>query len=172
MGRAFITQDPDDGYPDWESVYRDNVGRLYALMFSRVGNRPDAEDLTAEVFRAALSPLNLSASGPEIRAYLLVTAKSVLARYWQRRFSIEVTSLDVDTEIPQYESLEESRAPARVAEVLERLPDRYQRVLELRFLQLLSVRDTARHMGISVGNAKVLQHRALKLAAQEMEENP
>ncbi|HLX87201.1 MAG TPA: sigma-70 family RNA polymerase sigma factor [Acidimicrobiales bacterium] len=172
MGRAFITQDPEGGYPDWESVYRDNVGRVYALMFSRVGNRPDAEDLTAEVFRAALSPLNLSASGPEVRAYLLVTARTVLARYWQQRFSIEVTIIDVDAEIPQYETLEDSRAPARVAEVLARLPDRHRRVLELRFLELLSLRDTARHMGISVGNVKVLQHRALRLAAQEMEENP
>lgn len=38
----------DDVYPGWEAAYRDNVGRLYRLMYSRVGNRPDAEDLTAE----------------------------------------------------------------------------------------------------------------------------
>ena len=64
-------------YQDWESVYRDNVDRLYRLMFSRVGNRPDAEDLTAEVFRFALPPLRLSASAPEVRAYLFVTAQTL-----------------------------------------------------------------------------------------------
>src|SRR5580658_7289652 len=78
---------------DWEAVYRDNVDRLYRLMFSRVGNRPDAEDLTAEVFRLALPPLRLSASAPEIRAYLIVTAQTVLARHWKQRFGIEVTTL-------------------------------------------------------------------------------
>ena len=101
-------------YRDWESVYRDNVERLYRLMFSRVGNRPDAEDLTAEVFRLCLPALRMSASGGEIRAYLIVTAKTVLAGHWKRRYGIELT-------------------------------------------------------GVSVGNAKVLQHRALRLAAQRIE---
>jgi hypothetical protein len=36
-----------DAYPDWEAVYADNVERLYRLMYARVGNRPDAEDLTS-----------------------------------------------------------------------------------------------------------------------------
>ncbi len=31
-----------DVYADWESVYRDNVDRLYRLMYARVGNRLDA----------------------------------------------------------------------------------------------------------------------------------
>jgi hypothetical protein len=34
-------------YPDCEAMYRDNVDRVYRLMFAKVGNRPDAEDLTA-----------------------------------------------------------------------------------------------------------------------------
>ena len=55
----------DDTYADWEAAYLDNAGRLYRLMYSRVGNRPDAEDLTAEVFKSALGPLRLSASKPE-----------------------------------------------------------------------------------------------------------
>jgi len=52
---------------DWESIYRDTVDRIYRLMYSR-GNRPDAEDLTSEVFKAVLRPLRLSASPPEVRA--------------------------------------------------------------------------------------------------------
>ena len=57
----------DDAYGDWESVYRDNVDRLYRLMYSRVGNRADAEDLTSEVFSTALRPLRLSSSKAEVR---------------------------------------------------------------------------------------------------------
>lgn len=59
-----------------------------------------------------------------------------------------------------------STAPERVAAVLDRLPDHYRRVLELRFLQGRSVREAAGDLGVSIANAKVLQHRALRLAAQ------
>ena len=75
---------PSGGYADWDTVYRDNIGRVYQLMFARVGNRPDAEDLTTEVFLAALRPLRLPASQGEVRAYLLATSRTVLARYWAR----------------------------------------------------------------------------------------
>jgi RNA polymerase sigma-70 factor (ECF subfamily) len=34
-------------YPDWNAIYRDNVTWVYRLMYGKVGNQPDAEDLTA-----------------------------------------------------------------------------------------------------------------------------
>jgi RNA polymerase sigma-70 factor (ECF subfamily) len=45
-------------------------------------------------------------------------------------------------------------------------------VLELRFLDRRSVRDVAREMDVSVANAKVLQHRALRMAADIGEAQP
>jgi RNA polymerase sigma-70 factor, ECF subfamily len=86
-------------YPDWEAVYRDNIDRVYRLMFAKVGNRPDAEDLTAEVFLAALRPLRVSASVPEVRAYLLTTARTVLAGYWRRTLGREITRLTDDDDL-------------------------------------------------------------------------
>jgi RNA polymerase sigma factor (sigma-70 family) len=161
-----------DSYPDWEAIYLDNVERLYRMMFGRVGNRPDAEDLTAEVFRAALGPLRTSASVGEVRAYLLTTARTVLSSHWRRRYSVEISSIDVDAELasPREEPPQESDAPARVTNILAELPERYERILELRFLQSCSLKEAARAMNISLSNAKVLQHRALRRAAQLMEE--
>lgn len=164
-----------DSYPDWEAIYRDNVERLYRMMFSRVGNRPDAEDLTAEVFRAALGPLRISASIGEVRAYLLTTARTVLASHWRRRYGMEITSIDVDREIAAPEGDEappESDPTQRVTHVLAELPERYERILQLRFLESCSLKEAARAMNVSVGNAKVLQLRALRRAAQLMEEAP
>src|SRR5580693_4957553 len=89
-----LTPLDDSAYPDWDSAYLDNVGRLYRLMYAKVGNRPDAEDLTSEVFRAALGPLRLTASKGEVRAYLLATARTVLAAHWRRHFGMSVTSID------------------------------------------------------------------------------
>jgi RNA polymerase sigma-70 factor (ECF subfamily) len=63
-----------------------------------------------------------------------------------------------------------SDAPDKVRRLLQRLPDNYRRILELRFLQAFSVREAAAQMGVSVANAKVLQYRALRIAAQSGEE--
>ena len=106
--------DPDR-YPDWEAIYLDNVERLYRIMYSRVGNRADAEDLTAEVFRTALGPLRASASIGEVRAYLLATSRTVLAGHWKRRFGLEVTTIDVATDLALLDQPPaESDAPQRV----------------------------------------------------------
>ncbi|HXJ63250.1 MAG TPA: sigma-70 family RNA polymerase sigma factor [Actinomycetota bacterium] len=158
----------DETYPDWEGVYLDNVQRLYRLMYSRVGNRPDAEDLTSEVFMAALGPLRTTASKPEVRAYLIATARTVLAGYWRRTLGIEVTAIDVDAAVA---FMDDPPPPPgdpddRTERVLARLPERYRRILELRFLKSMSIKEAATEMGVSVGNAKVLQHRALQRAAE------
>jgi RNA polymerase sigma-70 factor (ECF subfamily) len=160
----------EDVYPSWEAAYKDNVGRLYHLMYARVGNRPDAEDLTAEVFRAAMGPLRLVASKGEVRSYLLMTARTVLASHWRDRLGHPVTSIDPERDA---QFLDDggapdpaSDAPERVRRILAALPERYRQILELRFLQASSIKEAAKVMNITVGNAKVLQHRALQMAAK------
>jgi RNA polymerase sigma-70 factor (ECF subfamily) len=167
---AYLRVVDTDTYTDWESVYRDNVDRLYRLMYARVGNRPDAEDLTSEVFRTALGPLRLALSKGEVRSYLLVTARTVLASHWRRHLGMSVTSIDPEADAgflaePSGPS-EPSDAPNRVGRILATLPDRYRRILELRFLEACSIKEAAQAMEVSISNAKVLQHRALRMAAK------
>jgi len=159
-----------DSYVDWDEIYLDNVSRIYPLMYAKVGNRPDAEDLTAEVFVAAIGPLCIEVSRGEVRAYLLATARTVLAGYWRRRLGVEITSIDPDAELcAPAEPGESASAGERARRILGRLPERHRRILELRFLLAMSVKEAAREMGVSVANAKVLQHRALRHAARASE---
>jgi RNA polymerase sigma factor (sigma-70 family) len=159
-----------DSYADWESVYRDNVTRLYRLMYARVGNRSDAEDLTSEVFRTALVPMKLALSKGEVRSYLLTTAQTVLASHWRRTLGTPVTTIDPESDLnslaEQSGTEEPSDAPQRARKILAALPERYRRILELRFLEACSIKEAAQAMGVSVSNAKVLQHRALRMAAK------
>ncbi|MEO5951275.1 MAG: sigma factor-like helix-turn-helix DNA-binding protein, partial [Chloroflexia bacterium] len=55
-------------------------------------------------------------------------------------------------------------AVEKVRNVLALLPENYRRVLELRFLQGCSLRETALAMRITEANAKVIQHRAIQKA--------
>ena len=157
---------PTERYADWNAVYQDNATWVYRTIFARVGNRADAEDLTAEVFLAALKPLKITASVAEVRAYLKATARTVLSAHWRQTLGREITTIDeLELAAPDGEQAI-STAPERVGEMLEALPDNYRQILELRFLQCCSIKESAKEMGISVANAKVLQHRALRLAAQ------
>jgi RNA polymerase sigma-70 factor (ECF subfamily) len=161
-------------YADWESVYTDNVVAVYRLIFRQVGNRPDAEDLVEEVFLAALPRLNLPASVGSVRAYLSATLRSVLADHWRRHYAAPPTAaLAEELAIPipgAGPPVSGGGAERRVAWVLARLPDRFRLILELRFLRGLSVGQAAAEMGVSAGNARVLQHRALRRAAELTEE--
>ncbi len=105
-------------YPNWEAIYRDNVTWVYRLMYGKVGNQSDAEDLTAEVFTTALRPLRVSATVPEVRKYLRMTARTVLASYWGDRMGREVTVIEEDVPEAQQATEPESFAsdsPDKVA---------------------------------------------------------
>jgi DNA-directed RNA polymerase specialized sigma24 family protein len=154
-------------YGDWESVYRDDVDRLYRLTYGRVGNRPEAEHLTAEDFRTPLGPLRLGSSKTEVRADLLVTAKTVLAAQWHRRLGLPVTSIDHEVDrLPEpAESVPPSDARRRVIKLVATLPDRDRRILELRFLEARSIKEAARAREVSLSNAGGAQHRVPRMVA-------
>jgi RNA polymerase sigma factor (sigma-70 family) len=158
-------------YPSWEAIYRDNVGWVYRMLFTKVGSRPDAEDLTTEVFLAALGPLRVSASVREVRSYLVATTRTVLADHWRRTLGRELTTLD-ENEAELLAPDDGGGGRDRLAEadrILAELPDNYRAVLRLRYLLGHSVKEAAGVLGVTVGNVKVLQHRALKAAAKVAE---
>src|SRR5438874_1484786 len=117
-----------------------SAGTLVAFVLSRLpgglfnfqerGLQPAPQSLltilTAEVFRTALGPLRTSASIGEVRAYLLATARTVLAAHWKRRFQLEITRIDVERDIALLdEPPAESDAPQRVNRILAALPENY-----------------------------------------------
>jgi RNA polymerase sigma factor (sigma-70 family) len=158
--------DTERCYPDWETVYADNAVWVYRMIVKRIGNVPDAEDLTAEVFLAALRPLRTTATVAQVRGYLRATTRTVLAAHWRQAMGCEVTSIEDVPDVPhEAEHAVDSATAQQVRRVLAALPDNYRRILELRFLQGCSVKESASQMGVSVANAKLLQHRALRLAA-------
>lgn len=142
---------------------------VYAFIYARVGNRPDAEDLTQQVALKAIPRLRADAGAASVRAYLFATARSVLAGFWAIKFGLPQEELQEDlTKGPQELAAEpEGGASAeRVNRILERLPANYRRLLELRFLRGYSLKEVASELGSTVGAVKVMQLRALRAAAR------
>jgi RNA polymerase sigma-70 factor, ECF subfamily len=156
----------------FERVYDAHAVGIYRFIYARVGNHPDAEDLTAQVFVRAVEQLDTEREPGQIAAWLYRVAQNATADYWRAFYRLPV--IGADHVAPGWEPADDARRPAaepddraraRVEALLRRLPESYRRVLELRFLERLSVAETAAAMGISNGNARVLQYRALRRAA-------
>ncbi|MGH2427305.1 MAG: RNA polymerase sigma factor [Candidatus Limnocylindria bacterium] len=156
----------------FEQVYDRHVVGIYRYVYARVGNRPDAEDLTAQIFMRAVEQLDTGRDPGQIAAWLYRVAQNAIADYWRAFYRLPLVGVDhvapgwePAQEAPQSRAAPDDRAAVRVESLLRALPERYRRVLELRFLQRLSVAETAAAMGVTHGNAKVLQYRALRRAA-------
>jgi RNA polymerase sigma-70 factor (ECF subfamily) len=156
----------------FERVYDEHVVGIYRFIYARVGNHPDAEDLTAQVFVRAVEQLDTSREPGQIAAWLYRVAHNATADHWRAFYRLPLVG--VERVAPGWEPVDagerpesdpDDRAARRVQELLRRLPDHYRRVLELRFLERKSVAETATAMGITSGNARVLQYRALRRAA-------
>ncbi|HSR25755.1 MAG TPA: sigma factor, partial [Candidatus Eisenbacteria bacterium] len=117
-----------ESYADWESVYGDNLLGVYRLVFRQVGNRPDAEDLTEEVFLAALPRLELPAPVLSVRAYLSATVRTVLADHWRRHYAAPPVTAFADDLAARAPELAADEAGRRAGRLLARLPERFRRI--------------------------------------------
>ncbi len=159
-------------FPTDEAIYAENITPVYAFIYSKIGHKETAQDLTADVFVKALALVDHTQSRASIRSWLFHIARTTIADYWRATLRTRVIPLDemrerlrapdeteADEEIPEPETL-----VTRAMAVLDRLPANYRAVLNLRFLRGYSLRETATALGISEGNVKVVQHRAIRKA--------
>ena len=157
----------------FQSFYRENLGPIYRYVYTKVGNREEAEDLTSQIFMKAVRSLNHDNGPQSSRNWLFQVARTTIADYWRAYYRTATSSLDAlleagwegpaENEDKLFELSSSSAGHAQ--RLLNALPERDREVLTCRFLLGLSIRETAVRMGVTEGNAKVLQFRALKRAA-------
>jgi len=75
-------------------AYQTHVTAIYQYIYSRVGNRPDAEDLTAQVFMKAISGMRSDVSVPELRSWLYRVAQTTLADHWREYYAEDPGELE------------------------------------------------------------------------------
>jgi RNA polymerase sigma-70 factor (ECF subfamily) len=153
---------------DIEDIFARYVDSVYRFLYSRVGNREDAEDLTSETFLAAARHLDTRRSEASIARWLFTVARTRLADHWRRHYrkgaAIPFDELHMEIMPHDLDPVPSEETDQLVTEILHALPERYRRVLELRFLRGYSVNETAQELAMTPENAKVLQHRALARA--------
>lgn len=157
--------------PDLEQVFARYMDSVYHFLYSRLGNREDAEDLTSEVFLKATKQLDSARAEASVAQWLFTVARTVLADHWRRYYRtgpvVELDDARVSETPGATQSSELSPENARlVRDVLDSLPPKYRMVLEYRFLRSYTIEETAQAMSLTAGNVKVIQHRALGKAVE------
>jgi RNA polymerase sigma-70 factor, ECF subfamily len=151
------------------------VGAVYRYLFARVGQRALAEDLTSETFLRALRRIDsFSWQGKDIAAWFITIARNLVADHVKSaRVRLEVATADMrdadrHVDPPDEEVLTRQRDAQLLAAIRGLRPDQAE-CITLRFLQGLSLAETARVLGRSEGAVKQLQLRATRALRATLE---
>ncbi|WP_328720135.1 sigma-70 family RNA polymerase sigma factor [Streptomyces sp. NBC_00247] len=153
-------------------LYDQYSDTVYRYIYYRVGGKATAEDLTSETFLRALRRIStFTWQGRDFGAWLVTIARNLVADHFKSsRFRLEVTTgemLDAnEVERSPEDSVLESLSNAALLQAVRRLNPQQQECVTLRFLQGLSVAETARVMGKNEGAIKTLQYRAVRTLAR------
>ncbi|MGI8679118.1 MAG: sigma-70 family RNA polymerase sigma factor [Jatrophihabitans sp.] len=152
-------------------LYDRYVDIVFRFVYFRVNDRNLAEDVTSETFLRALRRIGtISYQGRDIGAWFITIARNIVLDHMKSaRHRLEMTTADViepkeverSTEAAVLDTLQSEQLMVAVS----RLGDEQRECVMLRFIQGLSVAETAGVMGKNDGAIKALQHRAVRKLA-------
>jgi RNA polymerase sigma-70 factor (ECF subfamily) len=158
-----------DAFGELYRIYCDTVFRY---IYYRVSTRALAEDLTSETFVRALRRITtFSWQGRDFGAWLVTIARNLVADHFKSsRHRMEVSTGEMldsnEVEASPEESVLEHLSNEALLDAVHRLNDQQRECVTLRFLQGLSVAETADIMGKNEGAIKTLQYRAVRTLAR------
>nr|WP_323747465.1 ECF subfamily RNA polymerase sigma factor, BldN family [Catenulispora rubra] len=158
-----------DAFGELYRIYCDTVFRY---IYYRVSTRALAEDLTSETFVRALRRITtFSWQGRDFGAWLVTIARNLVADHFKSsRHRMEVSTGEMldsnEVEASPEDSVLEHLSNEALLDAVHRLNDQQRECVTLRFLQGLSVAETADIMGKNEGAIKTLQYRAVRTLAR------
>jgi RNA polymerase sigma-70 factor (ECF subfamily) len=159
-------------------LYDRYVDLVYRYIYYRVNNPNLAEDLVSETFLRALRRIDsFTWQGRDFAAWLVTIARNLIADHFKSgRYRLEITTEDIletgptqTTDGPENLVLD-ALTNATLLTAVKKLNPEQQECIVLRFLQGLSVSETALAMGKNDGAIKALQYRAVRALARLLPE--
>jgi RNA polymerase sigma-70 factor (ECF subfamily) len=157
-------------------LYDHYQGSVYRFLFYRTRSSTLAEDLTSETFfRALRSMQSFRWQGKDFGAWLMTIARNLATDHFKAgRTRLELTTEDMGLHDDATEGPETSVLASLTNEILLKalteLPAEQKDCLIMRFLQGMSIAETAEVLGRSEGAVKQLQLRGVRNLAKLMPE--
>lgn len=175
-------QDDQNAYADLMHHYREPV----YLMFLRMTHDPmTADDLTMETFSKAFSQLTTYSPQNTFATWLFSIASNRGIDFIRRRHMDTVSLSSVSVRVNEEDTLEypvpsndpnpeealiDSQLSMALTEVVEQLPERYRRIVKLRYYEELSYEEISAKLRIPLGTVKIHLRRARQLLAETMKD--
>ncbi len=157
----------------FEKLYNMHFNYVYNFVFSRVGNRTWTEDIVSETFMTLVEVKSSFNYKSKFRSFMVGIAINKIRQFWTKQYKQNESEIDENFIIIEEEDPERliesedrlSKLLTKLNRVLNELDIKYRQVLDARFIEKLSVKDTALKLNLSVSNVKIRQKRGLEKAA-------
>ena len=178
--RKALDHNDQQAYAELMSLYRDSI---YYMLIRMVKNKDDAEDLTLMTFGKAFRYLDKYTPKYAFSTWLyrialnnsidFMRVKNNMPQYFEEDLYTSNTTSMVDQSednlqrTPEEEVIDKQRLQLLRAAVSE-LPDKYRKVIELRYYEDLAYEDIAERLGLSLSNVKIQIMRAKQMLSELM----
>lgn len=150
--------------------------KIFRFIKIKVQDQGQAEDILQDVFVKAWQGIpNLHTKDLQFSAWLYTVARNTMNDYFRKKYRRpEFVEFNDEVDVQSSESVEHRISAQQdgklIQSALKELPAQYAQVVELRFLQQMSVTETAQILGKTGLAIRVLQHRALKRLQEVIKE--
>jgi len=155
----------------FEELYRENVGRVYALCFRLAGEATLAEELTQDAFVRAWQKLPSFRGDSAFSTWLhpLTVNVALSERRSRRRRTSRVIATDDLTLLEKPERRAGPELGVDLERALDGLPDGARAVFVLHDIEGYKHHEIAGLTGVATGTSKAQLHRARKLLREALE---
>lgn len=172
-------QGSEAAYSKLLKKYRKSV---YYMLLKMVNNPDDAEDLTQEAFAKAFSSLEKFDPRYAFSTWLFRIATNNCIDYIRKK-RIQTISIDTpyenedgdsmsfdirDPDLTPSEVMLKEQRKEYLQMAVERLPLKYQKLVDLRYFQELSYEEVSKELELPLGTVKAQLFRARELLNQEL----
>ena len=179
--RKALDHNDQQAYAELMSLYRDSI---YYMLVRMVKNKDDAEDLTLMTFGKAFRYLDKYTPKYAFSTWLYRIAlnnsidflrlKNNMPQYFEEDLYTSSTTSIIDQSednlqrTPEEEVIDKQRLQLLRAAVAE-LPDKYRKVIELRYYEDLAYEEIAERLCLTLSNVKIQIMRAKQMLSQLMQ---
>jgi len=157
----------------YSKIYDQYIAKIYRFIFIKVNSQEIAEDLASETFLRGWERLKeLDGKIDNLPAFLYQIARNLVVDHYREKNNTNLVSADSSQIADPRNDLGEKVAFDSdlriILATMTGLSDDYREVINLHYLDDLSIKETAQILNRPEGTVRVMLHRALKELREQL----
>jgi len=157
----------------YSKIYDQYIAKIYRFIFIKVNSQEIAEDLASETFLRGWERLKeLDGKIDNLPAFLYQIARNLVVDHYREKNHTNLVSADSSQIADPRNDLGEKVAFDSdlriILATMTGLSDDYREVINLHYLDDLSIKETAQILNRPEGTVRVMLHRALKELREQL----